>query len=149
MSQAYPIQQGLWESLDAVLFNKALALAKDIAIDLNVPAQALIDVLKKEERGKFTILPDDDMLYQCNALIQRGATFTRCRCPTLGATQTCSAHHSVSSEHTPNPSLSTVQRLITPDSVYYTTQENSVYTLNGEQCGILDGSTLTLFVIES
>jgi hypothetical protein len=149
MSQAYPIQQGLWESLDAVLFNKALALAKDIAVDLNVPAQALIDLLKKEERGKFMILPDDTMLYQCNALIQRGAILTRCRCTTLGITQTCNAHHSVSSDHTHNPSLSTVQRLIAPDSVYYTTQENSVYTLNGEQCGILDGSTLTLFVIES
>ena len=149
MSQAYPIQQGLWESLDAVLFNKALALAKDIAVDLNVPAQALIDVLKQEERGKFTILPDDDMLYQCNALIQRGATFTRCRCPTLGTTQTCNTHHNVSSDNTHNPSLPRVQRLITPDSVYYTTQENSVYTLNGDQCGILDGSTLTLFVIES
>lgn len=147
MSQAYPIQQGLWESLDAVLFNKALALAKDIAVDLNVPAQALIDLLKKEERGKFTILADDDMLYQCNALIQRGATFTRCRCPTLGVTQTCSLH-TVISEHTPNPSLPTVQRLVTPDSVYYTTQENEVYTLNGHQCGTLDGSTLTLFVIE-
>ena len=43
----YTIQQGLWESIDAVLFNKAMALAKDVAAELNVPAQALIDILKK------------------------------------------------------------------------------------------------------
>ena len=60
----YPIQQGLWESIDAILFNKAMALAKDVAAELNLPAQALIDILKKEERSKFTILPDDDMTYQ-------------------------------------------------------------------------------------
>lgn len=142
----YPIQQGLLESLDAVLFNKALALAKDIAVDLNVSAQALIDVLKKEDKGRFMIIPDDDMAYQCHAIIQRGCTYMRCRCPTLGVTQTCSNHMS------DQPSLSSlqlpsVQRIVTADAIY-TMMENQIYTLSGDHCGILDGSTLTLFEIE-
>lgn len=145
----YPIQQGLWESLDAVLFNKAMALAKDIAVDLNVPAQALIDVLKKEERGKFMIIPDDDMTYQCHALIRRGTargyTYMRCRCPTLGS-QTCSNHIA------DQPSLSSlqlpvIQRIVTPDTMYAMI-ENRIHTLSGDYCGTLDGSTVILFEVE-
>lgn len=143
--QSYPIQQGLWESIDAILFTKAIALAKDIALELNTSPHALIESLKKEERGKFTIIPDDDTSYQCQALIQRGVSHTRCRYPTLGQTpRLCSAH----SNYTFNvPKLEEVRRLVTPDSEYLL-KDNQVLTMNGNQCGILKGSTLTLFEIE-
>ena len=140
---SYPIQQGLWESLDAVLFNKALALAKDIAVDLNVSAQALIDVLKVEERGKFTIIPDEDAMYQCNLLIKKGPAYIRCRCPTL--TQRCCEHTMLDQ---PVVQLPIVQRMVTPDSIYLI-KNDEVYTKNGAQCGILNGSVLTLFEVES
>lgn len=142
--QPYPIQQGLWESLDGILFNKALALAKDIAKELNMPAQVLIDILKKEEKGKFTIVPDDEPLYQCKALVQRGATYMRCRCTTFG--DFCSSHMNSSNQDTSK--LQTVQRIVTPDSTYCM-NNNQVYTMDGVPCGILKDSTLTVFVIES
>lgn len=143
--QSYPIQQGLWESIDAILFTKAIALAKDIALELNTSPQPLIDNLKKEERGKFTIIPDDDTSYQCQALIQRGVTHTRCRYPTLGQTpRLCSAHLN---QAFTVPKLQEVRRLVTPDSEYIL-NDKSVLTMNGDQCGILKGCTLTLFEIE-
>jgi len=140
---SYPIQQGLWESLDGVLFNKALGLAKDIAAELGLPAQALIDILKKEERSKFTILPDEDMLYQCQALVQHGTMYTRCRCPTLVNTRLCTSHATTDQ---PIVQLPIVQRIITPDSIYLM-KDSEVYSINGRQCGTLKGSTLTLFEI--
>ena len=142
--QSYPIQQGLWESLDGVLFNKALALAKDIAIELGVPPQALIEILKKEERGKFTIVPDDEPLYQCKALVQRGATFMRCRCTAFG--DTCSSH-SMATIQQSDSSLQPVQRLVAPDSVYLVAG-SQVYMVDGAPCGILKGSRVTVFEIE-
>ena len=143
--QSYPIQQGLWESIDAILFTKAIALAKDIANELNISPQPLIDSLKKEERGKFTIIPDDDTSYQCCALVQRGLTQVRCRYPTLAHNpRLCSAHLSNTLDV---PKLPEVQRIITPDSEYIL-KGKDVLTLNGHQCGILKGSTLTLFEIE-
>lgn len=145
----YPIQQGLWESIDAILFNKAMALAKDVAAELNLPAQALIDILKKEERSKFTILPDDDMTYQCQALIHQGAIYTRCRCPTLGVAQLCS-NHNTTLYHIPPSSvaLPTVQRYVTPDSTNVMCHDSQIYTMSGKQCGYLKGVTITLFEIE-
>jgi hypothetical protein len=141
--QPYPIQQGLWESLDGVLFNKALALAKDIAVELGVPPQALIQLLKKEERGKFAIVPDEDSTYQCKAFVQKGATYTRCRCTTFG--DTCANH--LSSKTDQVASLEAVQRLQTPDSTYMCSGEQ-VYTVDGNPCGTLKDDTLTLFEIE-
>ena len=144
--QPYPIQQGLWESLDGVLFNKAIALAKDIATELGVPPQTLIELLKKEERGKFAILPDDDATYQCKALVQNGATYMRCRCSTLSG-DTC-VNHLLTSMNRPNIRLETVQRIQTPESVYIC-NGTQVYTLDGNPCGILkDSTTLKVFEIE-
>jgi hypothetical protein len=141
---SYPIQQCLWESLDGVLYNKAITLAKDIAAELGVPAQALINILKMEERSKFTILPDEDMTYQCQALVKHGATFMRCRCPTLGVAQVCSNHMMASQ---PILQLPIVQRIVTPGSIYLM-KDNEIYSIDGSQCGILTGSTVTLFEIE-
>jgi len=145
MSQ-YTIQQGLWESIDAVLFNKAMALAKDVAAELNVPAQALIDILKKEERGKFTILPDDDTTYQCQALIHSGVVYTRCRSPTLGVAQLCS-NHTTYTQPLSSSQLPIAQRIVTADAIYIM-KDIYVHTLNGDECGVLCGSTLKLFQIE-
>ena len=145
MSTSYPIYQGLWESIDAVLFNKGLALAKDIAAELGVPAVSLIQELKKEERGKFTVIPetDDVPLYQCCALLHRGASYMRCRCPTLAPTKFCTSHSELNLTSVDLPRM---QRLVTADSVYLLdVTTNTVYTINGDQCGTLKGSKLTLF----
>ena len=145
---SYPIYQGLWESIDAVLFNKGLSLAKDIAAELGVPAQALIEQLKKEQTGKFTLIPDTDdsaNLYQCNALIHRGSVYMRCRCPTLGPTKLCTSHSEINLTSVDLPRM---QRLVTPDSVYLLDMDGkNVYTMNGDQCGILKGSKLSIFEI--
>ena len=143
---SYPIYQGLWESIDAVLFNKGLALAKEIASELGVPPQALIQELKKEERGKFTLISESDVsLYQCNALIHRGSVYMRCRCPTLGSTKLCTSHSEINMTSVDLPGM---QRLVTPDSSYLLdSNTNQVYMVNGEQCGVLKGSRLTLFEI--
>lgn len=142
--QSYPIQQGLWESIDAILFTKAIALAKDIAAELNLPAQQLIDILKKEERGKFTIIPDEDATYQCQALVHRGSAYMRCRYPTLNCSPRCSAHLNYIAKPLDLPE---VQRIITPDSQEYLLKGSSVLTMSGNPCGILKGSRLTLFEI--
>lgn len=146
MSSSYPIYQGLWESIDAVLFNKGIALAKDIAAELGVPAVSLIQELKKEERGKFTLISESDTpMYQCNALIHRGASYMRCRCPTLGPIRLCTSHSEINLTSVDLPGM---QRLITSDSVYLLdTNRSTVYTVNGDQCGLLKGSKLTLFEI--
>lgn len=138
----YPIYQGLWESIDAVLFNKGITLAKDIAAELGVSPQPLIEMLKKEER-KFTLIPDEDPLYQCKALVHRGASYMRCRCPTLG--NFCNSHAAYSD--VPKLGLQTMQRLVTPDSVYLMEEGSSVFTLDGDLRGTLKGTTLTLFDI--
>ena len=147
MSASYPIYQTLWESIDAVLFNKGVALAKEIAAELGVPAQTLIQELKKEERGKFTLISESDTtMYQCNALLHRGSVYMRCRCPTLGPTRLCTSHSEINLISVDLPGM---QRLVTPDSVYLldTSNRSAVYTVNGDQCGVLKGSTLTLFEI--
>ena len=144
--QPYPIQQGLWECLDGVLFNKALALAKDIAAELGVPPQALIDILKKEEKGKFAIVPDEEPLYQCKALVPYGPTYMRCRHTTFG--EVCSSH-SQSSVTPATSSLEPVQRITAPESIYFVNTAKQVYSMDGRPCGILKGTTLTVFEIVS
>jgi len=149
MTSSYPIYQGLWESIDAVLFNKGIALAKDIAAELGLPAATLIQELKKEERGKFTIISESDTpMYQCNALIHRGSVYMRCRCPTLGPTKLCTNHSEINLTSVDLPGM---QRLVTSDSIYLldTLTGTSVYTLNGDSCGVLKGSKLTLFEISN
>lgn len=144
---SYTIPRALWESLDAVLFTKGLALAKEIATDLGLPPQPLVNMLNTQERGKFTILPDDESTtYQCQALIKHGATFMRCRCPTLKPSPSfCSAHERYSPDI---PRGLRQVRLIDGSDIPYVLYGSDIYTLNGERCGILKGEKATLFVIE-
>jgi hypothetical protein len=143
---AYPIQQTLWESIDGILFNKALALAKDIAAELGVPPQDLITLLKREDRSKFSIIQEDEATYQCQAMVQRGLINMRCRNPTLGpAPRLCSCHinDKYSLEKSKLPEL---QRVITADAVYFSDGE-LIYDANAKQCGTIKGSTLKIFEI--
>jgi hypothetical protein len=146
---SYPIQQTLWESIDGILFNKALALAKEVAAELGVPPQQLIEMMKKEERGKFTIIPDDEeSLYQCRAVVQHGLVQMRCRNAILGSSpRLCNCHvnekYCVEAKGLPE-----LQRIVTPDAIYFTDGEN-VFDVNARACGILKGEQkLTLFQIE-
>lgn len=144
---SYSIPKALWESLDAVLFSKGLSLAKEVAKDLGVPPQALIQALNVQEKGKFTIIPDDDeTTYQCQALVQNGATYMRCRCPSLKPSPGyCSAHERYNPDIPKH--LKKVRRIEGSD-VPYLLNDTDVYTLNGKKCGTLKGSTVTLFEIE-
>jgi len=144
---SYSIPRALWESLDAVLFAKGLSLAKDIAKELGVPAQGLVQYLNTQERGKFTIIPDEDTTtYQCQALVQNGATFMRCRCPSLKPSPSyCNSHE----RYNPDiPKHLRKVRRIEGGDVPYLLSDTDVYSLNGKKCGILKGSTVTLFQIE-
>jgi hypothetical protein len=146
-SMAYTIPRTLWESLDAVLFTKGMALAKEIAADLGVPAQPLIAALNTQERGKFTILPDDELTtYQCHALIKHGATFMRCRCPTLKPSPSyCSSHERYSPDI---PRGLRNVRLVNGSDIPYVLYGSDIFTLNGEKCGYLKNQKITLFQIE-
>lgn len=144
---AYTIPRTLWESLDAVLFTKGMALAKEIAAELHVPAQPLIVALNTQDRGKFTILPDDEATtYQCQALIKHGATFMRCRCPSLRPSPSyCSAHERYSPDI---PRGLRQVRLLEGTDVPYVLYGSDIFTLNGEKCGYLKNQKATLFQIE-
>jgi hypothetical protein len=145
---SYSIPRALWESLDAVLFSKGLSLAKEVAKDLGVSPQALIQSLNVQERGKFTIIPDDEeTTYQCHALVQNGATYMRCRCPSLKPYPGyCLAHEKYNPDVPKH--LKKVRRIDGAD-VPYVVHETDIYSLNGKKCGILKGSTVTLFEIEN
>jgi len=142
----YTIPKTLWESLDGVLFNKGLVLAKEIAKELNVSAQPLIALLKSDDRSKFTLVSDDETCkYQCQSLIQCGSVYMRCRCPSLRVSPSlCSAHENGIRDV---PDLPRVQRLITPEAVYMA-KGTKVFTLNGRQCGSYKNGKLTLFEID-
>jgi len=144
---SYSIPQALWESLDAVLFTKGISLAKEVAADLGVSPQPLIQSLNIRDRSKFTILADDDTsTYQCQALVQNGATYLRCRCPSLKpAPGYCSSHERYNADIPVG--LRKVRRIDGSD-VPYVLAGTDVYTINGQKCGILKGSTVTLFEIE-
>lgn len=144
---SYPIQRSLWESLDAILFSKGMALAKDVAAELNVPVKPLIASLNTQERGKFTIIPDEEnQLYQCPALVHHGAIWMRCRCPTLKpAPSFCSAHEKYSQDVTMD--LPKVKR-VTIGSDTYMVSGNDVLSLNGTRSGFLTDTTITIFEIE-
>jgi hypothetical protein len=144
---SYTIPQTLWESLDAVLFTKGMTLAKEVAKELGVPDKPLIQLLKTQERTKFTIIPDDEStMYQCQALIKRGAVMTRCRCATLKPSPSyCSAHERYSPDIPRGlRTIRTIDGLEVPYALY----GSDVFTINGEKCGILKGSKVTLFQIE-
>jgi hypothetical protein len=147
MAQSYPIPRTLWESLDAILFSKGMALAKEIATEMGVQPQALISSLNTQERSKFTIVPDEETsMYQCQALIQHGATYLRCRCPSLKpAPSYCLTHekHSLEIKKT----LPFVKRVITPEETLVE-REGVVYGLSGKRRGLIKGTRITLFEID-
>jgi hypothetical protein len=148
MTQAYPIPRSLWESLDAILFTKGIALAKEIAAELNVSAKDIISSLTAQDLGKFTFIPDEEgTVYQCEALTQHGAVYMRCRYPVLGsAPRVCSEHHGYSMEV---PKLPIMNRLVTPEAIYmYNKDTSEVFSLNGILCGRMKGSKLLLFNIQ-
>jgi hypothetical protein len=147
MSQAYPIYQTLWESMDGILFNKALALAKDLAAELGVPPQELIAILKQEERSKFHLIPDDEATYQCQALVQRGRINMRCRNPTLNSTSVCGSHNH-ESRGLVKSVLPELKRVSVDGSIYFT-DNTAVYDIDGSKCGTLvgDGTAIKIFQI--
>lgn len=145
-SQEYTISQSLWESLDAVLYTKGLTLAKEIAKELNISPLPLISLLKAADRSKFTLIPDNDISkYQCQALLQCGSTYMRCRCPSFKANPSlCLSHEKYTIDLPIN--LPLVQRLITTEAAYMM-NGTDVFTLNGQQCGYYKNTRLTLFEI--
>ena len=149
MAQEYTIPKCLWESLDAVLYSKGLSLAKELAKELGLPPQPLIAALNKEERCKFTIVPDDEAnTYECQAIVQSGATLMRCRCATLGLVAKFCITHERQKQIIDTPlNLPLMQRVIAPEAVYMA-KDSLVYTLNGSQCGVIKGTRLTIFDIE-
>lgn len=145
-SQEYTIPQSLWDSLDAVLHTKGMTLAKEIAKELNISPLPLISLLKADDRSKFTLIPDNEVSkYQCQALIQCGSTYMRCRSPSFKPNPALCLAHEKYSKDLPTD-LPLVQRLITPEAAYML-KGTEVFTLNGEQCGYYKNSQLTLFEV--
>ena len=144
----YPIPKSLWESLDAVLYSKGLSLAKEVAKELGLPPQPLIALLNNEERGKFTIVEDDEANpYQCCAITHCGATWMRCRHVTLGLSSHsfCGLHQTSPTEIPTN--LPSVRRILANGEIYMM-KDQDVYSLGGVRCGKMKGDRLILFEIE-
>jgi len=148
MSQAYPIPRSLWESLDAILFSKGVALAKEIAAELNVSAKDIVSSLTAQELGKFTVIPDEEgTVYQCEALTQYGSTYMRCRYPVLTSAPRLCCEHKGYSINLPN--LPIMNRLVTAEGLYmYNKETLEVFTLSGAQCGQMKRNKLVLFDIQ-
>ena len=145
---SYPIPQVLWESIDAILFNKAKSLAKDIATELGMPPQPLIDAIKKMEIGKFTLASeDDDTVYQCQALVQRGLIYMRCRNPTLGAAPRLCSCHGNDKYSVDKPALPELKRITTTEGIFFT-DDSTVYNTQAKPCGTLKNGVVTLFEVE-
>ena len=146
--QEYTIPRVLWESLDAVLRAKGIALAKEIANELGKPSQPLINVLSTKERSKFRIISDDDAnKYQCQALVKAGAVYMRCRSVLLGScAKFCHSHQGEPIDIPTN--LPTMTRIIGQEGIYMAdTSTNAVFSLGGVQCGRIHGNRLILFEI--
>jgi hypothetical protein len=141
--QEYKIQKTLWESLDSVLYTKGISLAKEICKELNVSLQPLATLLKDDDRSKFTLVPDDDCKYQCQAISQCGSTYMRCRCPSLKPSPSLCLAHEKSARDIPL-NLPVMQRLVTPEAIYMV-NGSEVFSLNGQKCGYYKNSRLTLF----
>lgn len=148
MLQPYSIPKSMWESLEAVLFTKGIALAKEVAAELNVSPKEIIAQLNLQEATKFILTPDEeDTIYQCQSITQHGTVYLRCRCPAFGsAPRFCVKHSNASLDI---PCLPLVKRLQAPEATYvYNSISNEVFTLNGLQCGTLKGDKLILFDIQ-
>jgi len=146
--QEYTIPRVLWESLDAVLRAKGIALAKEIANELGKPSQPLINVLTTKERSKFTLISDDDTnRYECQALVKTGAVYMRCRSVLLGScAKFCDTHQRNIIDIPTN--LPVMTRVIGQEGIYMAdTTTNAVFSLGGVQCGRIHGNRLILFEI--
>lgn len=135
MATPYPIPKTLWESLDAVLFAKGAALAREIAAELKVNPQPLLQSLNTQERGKFTILPDEDTMYQCQAAVAHGRIWMRCRCPVASGARFCGSHEK-SAPIVPS-NLEEVQRVEVNGEVYLKKADGSVLNRLGDCVGQL------------
>lgn len=148
MLQPYSIPKSMWESLEAVLFTKGVALAKEVAAELNVSPKEIIAHLKLEEGSKFILLSDaEDAIYQCQSITQHGTVYLRCRCPAFGSAPRFCVNHVAAT--TDVPCLPLVKRLAAPEATYlYNPITNDVHTLNGVQCGTLKGTKIIIFEIQ-
>jgi hypothetical protein len=130
-----------------MLFTKGIALAKEVAAELNISPKDIISTLTNQEFGKFSVIPDDEgTVYQCEAFTQHGNVYMRCRYPVLDSSpRVCSKHQGCQMDL---PSLPVMNRLVAPEATYmYNKETSDVFTLNGIHCGILKGSKLILFDI--
>ena len=144
----YPIPKSLWESLDAVLYSKGVTLAKEVAKELGLSPQPLIALLNKEERGKFTIVDDDEAnTYQCCAITHCGATWLRCRHVTLGLSSHsfCGLHQTSVTDIQAN--LPMVRRIVANGKTYMMNGRD-VYSLGGVRCGKICHEKLIIFDLE-
>ena len=135
--QAYPIPQCLWESLDAVLLTKGIVLAREIAAELKVSPKLLIKALNVQDRNQFALIADEEgTQYQCQALIQRGATLMRCRHPVIGvAPRICCAHEKYRIDYFQG-NTELVQRVLGPAGQYFL-KDKVLYNEYGSSVGIL------------
>ena len=148
MSQVYPIQRTMWESLDAILYTKTIALAREIALELGQPIQPLLQIIKEEERSKFVILPDEETAtYQCQALVQNGATLLRCRHPVLSSAPRYCRQHLNSHSSLDTSTLIDIRRVIVDKDVYIAVGLD-LYTLTGEPCGCIQDNRVIVFDID-
>lgn len=146
--QEYTIPRVLWESLDAVLRAKGIALAKEIAKELGKPPQPLIHLLNTREPSKFTLVSDDEAnRYQCQALVKTGAVYMRCRSVLLGScAKFCDTHERDFIDIPTN--LPVMRRVIGKEGIYMADMTtNAVFSLGGVQCGRIHGNRLILFEI--
>ena len=141
----YPIPKSLWESLEAVLVTKGSQLAKDLAKELNVPAQPLLAELKKRDSNKFVIVPDiEDTQYQCEGFKEYGAILMRCRNPVFGALpHFCKEHRHIQLNVR---NLPVVKRIMLKKEVYFL-QDTILLNSEGKRCGLKKGSKVILFSI--
>lgn len=148
MATPYAIPRTLWESLDAVLFAKGAALAREIAAELKVNPQPLLQSLNTQERGKFSILPDEETsTYQCQASVPHGQIWMRCRCPLAAGARFCSTHEK-SAPIVPS-NLEEVTRIEVNGEVYLKKSDGSVLNRLGEPVGQMTGNQkLLLFDCE-
>lgn len=147
MANSYPIPRLLWESIDAILYNKGLQLARDIAKELEVDSTPLIKLLKAQESGKFTILPDEDeAAFLCQAIYKVGEVYIRCRCGTASG-RFCNKHERDTVD-IPKGALM-ARKIITPTDIFYEV-DKKLYDTHGKRVGILkNGDKVILFEEEA
>ncbi len=139
MATPYSIPRTLWESLDAILFAKGTALAREIAAELKVNPQPLLQSLNTQERGKFFLLPDEETTsYQCQATVAHGKIWMRCRCPVLSGARFCGVHEK-SAPIVPS-NLEEVERIEVNGDLYLKKADGIVLNRDGKVIGQMTGN---------